>query len=460
VLKQLARSYRNLANTCRLRGKAKEGIEAGREALKCWQAVADANPKDPYYRQHQGITLHIVALLYESLPDFDQAAEAFRQAVAIHKSLAENLPSIGSYQWDLAGIYANMASFQDRTGKAEQAIETLQLALTVSEKAAARYPQVLAYHGQVADLLLNLGEHHGKAAREADMIGAWTKAMSYLERLECTTPEMVDLHTRLASNWNRVAQVRASKGDMAGAAQVCHYEATLREKLARRAKAPPVEVFRLGEVCRQLCIYLERAKKPEDALTWAEKGTHVLGGIPQDNDQQRQAVRELLLGIYQTQARVLGQLKRYAESIALWDRALGISSERERTILRLQRALAIAHSGDHKWAAEEAETLAAAAMLPGPILYDLGCGFALAAAAARQDLKLPESERAKRADKYAAQAMEILTKAKATGFFKAPAQVANLQTDPDLDALRKREDFKALQAEVAPKSSGNGKAKE
>src|SRR5262249_10569991 len=154
------------------------------------------------------------------------------QAVAIHQSLAESFPSIGSYQWDLGGIYMNMALFQDRIGKAEQATETLQSALKVSEKAAARYPQVLTYHGQVAHTLVNLGGHYGKAAREADMIGAWTKAMSYLERLKCTTPEMVDLHTRLASNWNRVAQVRASKGDLAGAAQACRDEATLREKLA------------------------------------------------------------------------------------------------------------------------------------------------------------------------------------------------------------------------------------
>jgi serine/threonine-protein kinase len=460
VLKQLARSYRNLANTCRVRGKVMEGIEAGREALKCWQAVAEANPKDPYYRQHLGITLHIVALLYESLPDFDQAAKVFRQAVAIHQSLADSFPSIGSYQWDLAGIYLNMALFQDRTGKAKQATESLEFALKVSEKAAARYPQVSAYHEQVAGTLVKLGAHYGKAAREADMIGAWTKAMSYLERLECTTPEMVDLHTKLASNWNRLVQGRASKGDLAGAAQACRYEATLRKKLAGRVRAPPVEVFRLGVVCRQLCFYLERAKKPEEALTWAEKGTRVLAGVPQDNDQQRQARRQLLLEIYQTQARVLGQLKRHSEAIALWDRALDISSERERTFLRLQRALAIVRSGDHKRAAEEAETLAVAAMLPGPLLYDLGCGFALAAAAARQDLKLPESERANRADKYAARAMEMLTKAKATGFFKAQAQVENLQTDPELDVLRKREDFKALQAEVAPKRSGNGKAKE
>src|SRR5262249_48768518 len=269
----------------------------------------------------------------------------------------------------------------------------------VSEKAAARYPQVLTYHEQVAHTLVNLGGHYGKAVREADMIGAWTKAMSYLERLECTTPEMVDLHTRLASNWNRVAQVRASKGDMAGAAQACRYEAMLREKLAGRAKAPLVDAFRLGAVCRQLCFYLERAKKPEEALTWAEKGTRVLGGIPQDNDQQRQAVRQLLLGIYQTQAQVLGQLKRHAEAIALWDRALNTASERERTFLRLQRVIAIVHSGDHKRAVEEAESLAAPSMLPGPILYDLGCVFALASAAARQDVKLPEPERAKRADR-------------------------------------------------------------
>jgi len=98
--------------------------------------------------------------------------------------------------------------------------------------------------------------------------------------------------------------------------------------------------------------------------------------------------------------------------------------------------------------------------LPGPMLYDLGCVFAVASAAAREDLKLPEPERAKRADRHAARAMEMLTKAKVAGFFKNPAQAAILQTDPDFDALRKREDFKSLLAEVAPPGSAKEKAKE
>jgi hypothetical protein len=104
--------------------------------------------------------------------------------------------------------------------------------------------------------------------------------------------------------------------------------------------------------------------------------------------------------------------------------------------------LAVAHSGDHAQAAAAAGELAGGPRVPGAILYDLACAFALCTAAARQDVKLPEAERTKVAETYAGRAVELLMRAQESGLFKDPAQVANVQIDPDLDALRPRNDFK------------------
>jgi serine/threonine-protein kinase len=450
VLKGLAADYRNLANTCRQRKKWQDGIDAGRKALKLWQVVADANPKDPYYRKHIGITWQILALLYEYLPDLDKAGEAFCQALEIHKGLGETFPTIGSYQYDLGNTYANLASFLDRIGKPEQATETLKEALSVNEKAANRYPKVPFYQTHVAHTLNDLGAHHARAGRETDMADAWTKAMTFLERVECTEPEEVAVHTLMATNWTLVAQARAGKGNFEGAVQACRHAAVLREKLAKRAKAPPADAFQLVVVYRQLAFYLERAKKPNDALACLDTGLRALKNVPQENDRQRQAIRQTALAIFQSQAHLLGQLKQHAKAIAIWDNALANCADNERTFLRLQRALAIVHSGDYRRAGKEAESLAGTSPLPGPILYDLACAFALCCAAVERDTKLPMTEREKLAEGHASRAMEMLTNAKAAGLFKNPNQVANLKTDADLNALRKRRDFKDFLAEVAP----------
>jgi serine/threonine-protein kinase len=411
VRRGLAGSYRNLANTCRLRRQWQKGIEAGRKALKLWQFLADANPKDPYYRKHVGITWQILALLYEAVPEFDQAAEAYRQALAVHKSLGETFPTIEGYQYDLVAVHSNRAEFLDRIGERDQATDSFKQALSVSEKMAARHPQDPFYQWMVAMTWVDLGQHHARAGRESDMLEAWTKAMPHLERVDCKDPDAVDTHAKLATSWQSVARDRIRKGDAPGAVQACRNEVVLREKLAKRAKAPAADAFQLAIAYRQLAIYLEGVKKPDDAQIYLHK------------------------------------------AIAIWDRALANCADSERTYLRLQRALAIVHSGDYKQAGEEAESLAGASPLPGAILYDLARAFALCSAAVERETTLTPSERDRLAQGNAQRAIAMLTRAKAAGLFKDPGQVAKLKVDADLDSLRKRKDFKTFMTDVEPRGA-------
>jgi tetratricopeptide (TPR) repeat protein len=450
VSKMLARNYRNLANTYRMDHKTKLGIAAAQTAEKLWVGLAESNPKDPYYHMHQAITVDILALLYEDFRELDQAGEAFARAVAIHKDLADNYPSLASYQDSLGRIYINLGLYQQRVGKPAEAIETFQLAVAVWEKLAARYPRDPDYPESIAHALANLAGPYSKAGKADDMDAALRQAVTWLGKCECKSPEAVEVHTRVAANLGGLAQFRARKGALEQAVELCRLEVGLREKVAARPKATAADAYALGVAYGNLAFHLGRLRKHEEALTWAEKSVRALEGVPPD-EKLNPAVSQALLGALQAQAQALGQLKRHAEAVALWDRALERSSERGRAYLRLQRALAVAHTGDHKRAATELEELAGQPALAGAVLYDLACGFSLCAAAAREDARLPEPERNKAGEAYAVRAVAVLKRAQAVGFFKDPAQVAHAQEDSDLDALRRREDFKKLMMEVGAK---------
>jgi hypothetical protein len=88
--------------------------------------------------------------------------------------------------------------------------------------------------------------------------------------------------------------------------------------------------------------------------------------------------------------------------------------------------------------------------LTAPVLCDLADVWALAAAAARTDARLPAGERARRADRYAAQAMEALTKAQRMGFFRPEACPQLLKDDRDLDSLRSQAAFQRLLSALRP----------
>jgi hypothetical protein len=61
---------------------------------------------------------------------------------------------------------------------------------------------------------------------------------------------------------------------------------------------------------------------------------------------------------------------------------------------------------------------------------------------------LPAAERDRLADQYAAQAVALLSRAAAKGYFASPAARAELDTDSEFAALRTRPDFKMLLAEL------------
>ena len=83
----------------------------------------------------------------------------------------------------------------------------------------------------------------------------------------------------------------------------------------------------------------------------------------------------------------------------------------------------------------------AKARLTGEQLYDLACLLARCAGKAASDEDRPLPEREKDAESWSRQALELLRAAQKGGYFKDEAKREALKIDPDLDALRERDDF-------------------
>jgi hypothetical protein len=144
----------------------------------------------------------------------------------------------------------------------------------------------------------------------------------------------------------------------------------------------------------------------------------------------------------------LTALGRSREALADWDRAFELDTGPKRQAIRIGRAAALAHAGQHDRAMAEVQDLAQGKSLTPPDLYNLACAAALASESARQDGRLSQPTREKPTEQNAVRAVELLKQAQAAGFFKDPAKVELLKTDKDLDPLRARADFQQLAAAV------------
>ena len=135
-------------------------------------------------------------------------------------------------------------------------------------------------------------------------------------------------------------------------------------------------------------------------------------------------------------AQTFDDRKQHAEAIKNWDKALELSPEAEQPRARMKRAVSRVRAGQVDTALKEAEELSK--IQNAAILYNAACVFALAAD--RRDEpggSLSKEDCAKRA-------VALLQQAVAKGY----KDVEHLKKDDDLKALREREDFKQLVAEL------------
>jgi eukaryotic-like serine/threonine-protein kinase len=176
--------------------------------------------------------------------------------------------------------------------------------------------------------------------------------------------------------------------------------------------------------------------KSEESLDWFGKAIALLGPLVQR--EPRLATERLFLrNAHWGRAAALCRLKRDAESLKDWDRVLELNAAPAyEPLFRRNRALSLAHAGVHAKAVAEANALAEATGVAGNTLYDMACVCALSAGAVKEQAKLQE--------RYGARAVDLLRQAIAKGF----RNVQQINKDSDLDAVRRREDFKQLIAEL------------
>jgi hypothetical protein len=145
------------------------------------------------------------------------------------------------------------------------------------------------------------------------------------------------------------------------------------------------------------------------------------------------------------------------EALKEWDVAVFVEDEKFRTKFRCLRAGDLARVGQYQLAIAEVDELAKSPGLSAENLAHLATAAAQGAAAAGKDAKLPAADRARRGQEYGGRAVQLLSRARDAGYFKATVQIELLKTDADLDPLRGRDDFKELLAQLLPKAQSASK---
>jgi tetratricopeptide (TPR) repeat protein len=367
--------------------------KAHEEALELRTQLAADFPSVPGYRQDQAASHHNVGLVLRALKDLPEAQKHLEASHAVKEKLAKDFPRVPAYQRDLALSYTSLGAFLDDGGDSAAARSAFEQALRVRQDLAAAYPGVPDYRKDVIVSRCNLGLMVEKLGDKAAALKAFREAAAEADRL--------------VEDSSAAAVYRALQGH-------AH--------------------LYVADRCKQ-------AEKYAEALPDYERAIDILAKAPPAGEVDG---RVDLRDSYRGRADVLHRLGRHDEAEAAWEQALALTPPAELWAIRYERATALWRARRFAPAAAALEELVRPPETTPTRDYEAACLLALLATDAKDSADEPGVR-----ERYASRCVELLRRAQAKGLFKDPAKRERFRTNPDFDALRDREDFRKLLAEVS-----------
>jgi serine/threonine-protein kinase len=487
---KLAKIYRNLGLLRDEAGRPAEALACYKRAHDLFEALTRERPDVGEYRGDLAATHNNLGLLHGAADRPSEALTSFGRAHDLFEALTREWPAVAAYRHGLAANQVSLGTQQVTAGRPAEALACYERARDFFQALTREWPADTGYRGELAEVGLNLGHLRSAMGQPAEALACYERARDLLEALARDHPTVIAYKDRLAkclvgfgllqARVNRpeeaLASFRRARGlfdDLArgqpndvesrrGLAGTCSNLGNLLVSLDRTGEARP---------CLELALDLRAglARERPTAAAWGELAAahDNLGLLLAATERSGEAVvhhreaREILEGLIREQPNapdLRSQLGGTWNNLGLALERLGLRQEAAsayRSAVGHQRAALdlapriVRHrqflSNHYRNLAKVSRELRRPAEATAAIrerqalwpddpteLYDAACDLALLAPLAGAEQRAP----------LAAQAVEALRAAVAAGW----RDVAWMSRDPDLAALRDRDDYRRLVA--------------
>ena len=409
-----------------------------RDALAKFAALHAEDPEDRVYRDGIADAEHNQALLLASRGDEDAAAAAYHRALKVRRSLVADFPGHAHYRRELALHLNNLGILMLGRDRFDDAEDSFLRSLELRQRLAADFPDHDRFRSDLADAYHNLSILYGRRGAPADAERAYRQALELLDGLMSAASGNPEHRSKLVANHASLAILLADRGDRVGAEEAYRHALRPAERLAE--EFPQVPKYRLDAIrIRVHHAELTAADRPRQAvrdLTRAEAALkETLARTP-----RRAAARRLLEKAYCERAKAYERLDQFAAAALDWERAGRLDPD-DADSRRASAAWAWSHVHP-ELALATARQLLSRRNMPAFVGYRLARTFARC---------VPQDDGTWRTD-LARQAGNLLDALHAHGYFSDPRQAEALHTEGDLDALRRRADFRKLLRRTQPQA--------
>jgi serine/threonine-protein kinase len=488
-------------------GRKQDAVRAYEEAIELHRRLAERLPGDVAAPRRAGEALKLLAVAEAQLGRREEAVRTCEQARDLLRELAARHPDVEACQADLAASWSALGALQDALAQRDRAMASYAEARDLLGPLVRRFPLTARYSESLAGTWSNIGRLHRDRGDRAAALAAYEQARELQQKLVSRHPDNLAYLDELAKTHHNTANALRDAGRPGEALASVRAACDLQRRVV--AKDPENATYRVhyGRYLNNLG-HLSRGQQPKAALAAFEQARDIqrelyesdtgrpdyaddlartctnLGGVQAASGDTGAALESLheagklqrdLAGRYPrvadyalslgrtlvARAELSARMKHHADAAKDYEEAVALFEKAGRLdpgirnlagnvgILRRRIPNALAHAGDYERAAKEVSELARGARLSGAAVVQLAGTLSVCAAAAASDAGRPLPVRERRAEELARQAVGLLRRAAEAGAIRG-AEAARLNGDPDLEALRGREDFRDVTRAVAP----------
>jgi tetratricopeptide (TPR) repeat protein/tRNA A-37 threonylcarbamoyl transferase component Bud32 len=397
-------------------------------ALRAWEEQRDiataleAESATSAVRAVLARSQNTIAVLLMETGKPAEALQAFQKALSIQQKLADANPAVTGYQYDMALSYNNIGTVLVRTGKPKEALAAWHKALAINQKLADANPTSAEFQSALAGTHNNIVELLSQTGRSAEVLQAHQKALAIRQKLADANPAVAEFQSAVAASHSSIGYLLSQTGRLAEAQQAHQKALAIRQRLADANPAVTKYQRATAQSHNLLGRLLARQQRFAEAFITLDAGLAVRQKLAKADPKNTEYATDLGYSYaYRGWAlirseyadggsKAAGDLR---QAVELWSRASAPNTE-----TRFERSRALA------------------------ILAGLGL---------EAKSGVTKSEAARFAD--------LAVAALRDAFHAGWNQRFELK-EPDFDALRSREDFQKLVADVAakaekPSSSGD-----
>ncbi len=382
---------------------------------------------DPEVRADMANALYQIGVLQSHLEQTENADHSFRAAARLYEQLTAESPDRLDYPQELSNCYNALGCIQPN----EDAVSWCQKTLELRQEIVRRQPDDAAAAANLAQGHLNLGVRLHLLHRRNEAEEQYLHAVDAAKKVVAERPDLIGCRTTLADayinlglSYHQTDRKDQRFKQRRRQADECFQEAeTLLQRLMRDHPHHPEFFISYAAVCVNHGNLRYETEGIDSALKVFKCGTEAIEDLLR-KDPTHPKAREHAFMLHAIRGQIREEQRRFADAVKEWNRVLELAKEADRPRYRMWRALSLLHDGDSDGAAAEAERLAAETKASPETLYNAACIYA----------------RSDRAEK----AVVLLSKLRSNGYFDNADNLKTLQTDTDLDSLRRRDDFAKL----------------